>query len=246
MQACSLSASVIIHNRTVQSDKRICIDFLCYMWQFCRSFILSELLALHQERFSCSHVAQVHKPKLLCLSITCASGGGVVFLVENKFHSRRHRKVATRHILPNIQISLSLKKFSMMQTSLFLPQVLCPISASLPSVVKESRVEGKKLLTWGETTGLRLWNQQASVAVHWLSVCCSLQSWTRTGNFTVLPPTHQVTHSLCTRLPPCLPPLDLKGENMPSLRREQDRWCWVQGVVAVRRIRCLLLLLLAC
>lgn len=40
--------------------------------------------------------------------------------------------------------------------------------------------------------------------------------------------THPLTHS----------PRGIKGENMPSLRREQGRWCWVQGVAPLRRIRC--------
>lgn len=55
--------------------------------------------------------------------VTCLSADNVLFaffLVENNFHQCRHRKVATRHTLPSIQMSLSLRKFSMAQTSLCL------------------------------------------------------------------------------------------------------------------------------
>lgn len=93
----------------------------------------------------------------LC-SVTCVSTGDVVFpvfLMENNFHHRRQRNVATRHTLPNIQISLSLRKSSMVDVFPFpcLP-VVCLISASLPPVAKESQVVGNNLLTWGETAGV--------------------------------------------------------------------------------------------
>lgn len=70
-----------------------------------------------------------------------------------------------------------------------------------------------------------------------------LQTLARTGFFAVKATTHPAIHSPCSRHALYLPPRDLKGENMPSLRRDRDRWCWVQGVVAVRRIRCPPLLL---
>lgn len=90
---------------------------------------------------------------------TCKSAGDAVFLLflmENNFHHFRHRKVATRHTLPSIQISLSLSKFSMMEASscpCCLPAVRL-ISGSLPPVAKESLMVGNKLLTWGETASV--------------------------------------------------------------------------------------------
>lgn len=71
----------------------------------------------HIPKFTCSTGAQT-----VSRYITCVSADAVVlplFLVENNFHSRPHRKVATRHTLPNIQISLSFRRFSMMETFLF-------------------------------------------------------------------------------------------------------------------------------
>lgn len=54
-------------------------------------------------------------------SFTCVSVAPPLFLTEKSFQSRRHRKVATRQTLPNIQISLSGRRFSMMGGFLLLP-----------------------------------------------------------------------------------------------------------------------------
>ena len=51
-----------------------------------------------------------------CLTFTCVSVDreGLLFLLdENKFHNPLQRKEATRHTLPTIHISLSLRRFSM-------------------------------------------------------------------------------------------------------------------------------------
>lgn len=55
------------------------------------------------------------------------------------------------------------------------------------------------------------------------------------------PPSHPFTLHPASSLPPTTGP-KRRGHAVSETRR--DRWCWVQGVVAVLRIRCLLLLLL--
>lgn len=69
-------------------------------------------------------LSQLHRCLDLIVScITCASAWCAVlppFLMENKFHTRLQRKVATRHTLPNIQISLSFRKFSILERFHFL------------------------------------------------------------------------------------------------------------------------------
>lgn len=102
MQVCSVSAFTIIQSVTAEYNKQ----------RHLQPAIHSD--CWHVPRFTCSHVAQVHRPP----QPTSVSADGVVlllFFVDNNFHSRPHRKVATRHTLPNIQISLSLRKFSMME-----------------------------------------------------------------------------------------------------------------------------------
>lgn len=199
---------------------------------------------------TCTGVTQAHWPKLLSCSVTSASEDDVVFLlffVENNFHSRRHRKVATRHTLPNIQRSLSFRKFSIMEAFLF----LSPLSActGCPSYFSLSAALGGRQqdVDMGRGSACYLWKSEAPVSLNAQSFarCNIRQGQDFCG---VKPPAYPATHSPSTRLPRYLPPRDLKGENTLSLRREGDRWCRVQGVVAVRRISCLLLPLvrLAC
>lgn len=104
MQACRLLASAIILNMTAEYNKQRLGDFK------------NDLMACFQ-----IHLLSTGEWTLSCC-ITCMSAVLVLplFLWENNFHSRPHRKVAMRHTLPNIQISLSLRKFSMMETFLFL------------------------------------------------------------------------------------------------------------------------------
>lgn len=167
--------------------------------------------------------------------------------MENNFHHRRHRKVAMRQTLPNSQMSLSLRKFSMMTTLLFLSPVYF-LFQPLCFLWQRSFRWRAAMLTWHRTASI---DYEILVGrLLWLCIeClvpCSLQSQARKGVCAVKSPAHPANHSPSTRLLPCLPPQDLKGEDMLTVRREGDRWCWVQGVVAVRRIRCLLLLLLVC
>lgn len=124
IESCSLSGSNIFHN---MSDARFPHFYISYCLHLC---CLDWVTLMHAPIFTCADVAQLHWPKLLSHSVTSASEDDVVFLlffVENNFHSRRHRKVATRHTLPKIQRSLSLRKFSMMEAFLFL--FLSPLSA---------------------------------------------------------------------------------------------------------------------
>lgn len=169
-------------------------------------------------------------------SFTSASERAVVrplFLKENSFHRRRHRKVATRQTLPKIQTSLSCRRFSM--TGCFLLHL---------------RMSGR----WSCLSLQLIWCWTRNKAQ--LSPACFLlisRAWV---------PELSVSHNRLvqrfsfsaaslpkqpsTQLPPYLPPRDLKGENILSLRQDRDRWCWVLGIAAAQRIRCPLLVLLAC
>lgn len=128
--------------------------------------------------FTCLHVAQLRRPKLLPCCITCLSADNLVFplfLMENNFHHCRHRKVATRHTLPNIQMSLSLRKFSMMKIFLFLSLLsACTgcvsyfrLSATWGEGVSDG---GQQVVDMGRDSRHWLWNfgSRASVTVHWM------------------------------------------------------------------------------
>ncbi|TNN76866.1 hypothetical protein EYF80_012919 [Liparis tanakae] len=82
--------------------------------------------------------------------VTCKSADGdalPLLLPENNFHSRPHRKVAIRHTLPNIQISLSLRTFSMMAK----PSSSCPRGGR--SWQNASQVAGTRVVDMGPGSG---------------------------------------------------------------------------------------------
>lgn len=84
-----------------------------YLERFCFLFRSNQLQI---QLFTCHTTAWTQT------CITCLSADNVVFplfLMANNFHHCCHRKVAIRQTLPNIQISLSLRKFSMVETFLF-------------------------------------------------------------------------------------------------------------------------------
>lgn len=76
-----------------------------------------------------------------------------LFLMENNFHHRRHRKVAMRQTLPNSQMSLSLRKFSMMTTLLFLFPV-CFLFQPLCLLWQRSFRWWAAMLTWHRTASI--------------------------------------------------------------------------------------------
>lgn len=111
-------------------------------------------------------------PKLMYSSVTCLLADNVVFLLfltENNFHHCCHRKVATRHTLPNIQTSLFLRKFSMMKSALFLfPMTTCSGCVSYSSL---SAACGKAVSDGGQQAVVMGWDSG-----HWRWKISSLAS----------------------------------------------------------------------
>lgn len=85
-----------------------------------------------------------------------------LFLLKNNFHHRCHRKVATRHTLPKIQTSLSLRKFSMLNRGESCPPDPAVHLHRLYFLIwpEESQMAGSKALAWRGIGG------QFSVAVY--------------------------------------------------------------------------------
>lgn len=184
--------------------------------------------------------------------ITCLSADNEVvpFLrTENNFRQCRQRNVATRQTLPRIQTSLSLKKLSIVKkktrkkrnkvpssspsvcTSCFLLQLLCCWAASCWHLARrwasnpEHRTPGafkvqKRLLAFKLQSDSEVWRLCRR------ATCPLSQPSTPPPSFLPCPP------------PPLLQAtLDQKGEDMPSVRWEFDRWCWFSGCPYCTQIR---------
>lgn len=201
----TLSASPIIRNMTVEYNEHcVSIPHIIYHCD-----IHSECMNLqHVPRITCSHVVQVHRAKRLSRCITCMSDGVVflLFFTENNFHSRCHRKVATRHTLPNIQTSLSLRKFSMMEAFLFLPLLsTCTVCLSYPSGFATcSSLRCWAASSWRGPRRLALVMKQPD------SYSCALNLQTRLKReqelCAVKPPTRPPSHPFTCHLASSLPP----------------------------------------
>lgn len=85
-----------------------------------------------------------------------------LFLLKSNFHHRCHRNVATRHTLPKIQTSLSLRKFSMLNRVKSCPPDPAVHLHRLYFLIwpEESQMAGSKALAWTGNGG------QFSVAVY--------------------------------------------------------------------------------
>lgn len=150
--------------------------------------------------------------------------------MENNFHHRCHRKVATRHTLPNIQMSLSLRKFSMMKTFLFLSLLSactgCVSYFSLSAACGEGvSGGGQQVVDMGRDSRHWLWNtgSRASVAVHWmLSLLLSTDSDENRGLCcqVTCPPSQPFTLHPASSLPPTPGP-KRRGHAVCETRRWQ-------------------------
>lgn len=224
MQACSWSGSAIMLHTTPACNKPR-VRFTSFTD---RSAAHSESMTVGRfPTFCCPRVAQ--GPPSSCF-VTCTPADAAVLpflLAENSFHRRPHRKVATTHTLPNIQMSLSLRTFSMMGT--FLPLCCPPVQGCLyfENASRATSCWHGALIM--QCCGSRCASRvQPRTRTRTVSRCCPA----------TCPLSRPFTRHPASSLPPT--PGPKRREHAASeTRRGQvvlGRWCWVRVVVAVRRI----------
>lgn len=147
--------------------------------------------------------------------------------------------MATRHTLPNIQTSLSPRRFSMVKGMKRCPRDPAAVHLHGLCFLMWPQMAASEALAGG---GVGV-GAQRSVAVSptlILSLSANAATLSLRCQVTCLP-SQPFTLQPASSLPPSPGP---KRRGRQSVRREADRWRWVAGVLLPEcRIRCLLLLL---
>lgn len=190
--------------------------------------LLFIIVQLNTSVYICAHTP------LLMYYCTSLSAVFRLFLTENNFHHCGHRKIAMRHTLPNIQISLSRRKFSMMKTVIF-RSVLSTCTGCV-SYFCHSAPCGEGLSDGGQNIadmeqdgGPWSWKtgSWSSVAVHWmLGLLLTTDSDRRAGLCcqVTCPPSQPFTLHPASSLPPTPGP-KRRGRAVCAMRRWQVVLC---------------------